>query len=37
MSTALLRQFQLVALCRSVLGTAEFQSHFADATTTWFN
>jgi hypothetical protein len=37
MSTALLRRIQLIALHRSALGAAEFQTHFTDgATTSWF-
>jgi hypothetical protein len=38
MSTALLRQIQLVALYQSALGAAELQTHFTDgATTSWFS
>jgi hypothetical protein len=37
MSTALLRQIQLVALYKNALGAAELQTHFTDgATTSWF-
>jgi hypothetical protein len=37
MSTALVRQIQLVALYQNALGAAEFQTHFTDgATTSWF-
>jgi hypothetical protein len=37
MSTALLRQTQLVALYQSALGAAELQTHFTDgAAASWF-
>jgi hypothetical protein len=37
MSTALLRQIELVALYEGAFGAAELQTHFTDgATTSWF-